>query len=82
MSAVTRHIYFTVESWDILNDYAETFGLTPSTAIRQLIDTSIDTAGQIETLTRHRDALGRRANNLAKPFKCRCGNTVQHPDVL
>ena len=54
--AVTRHIYFTKASWDILNEYAETFGLTPSTAIRQLIETSIDTAGQIETLTRHRDA--------------------------
>jgi len=83
MSAVTRHIYFTTESWDKLNEFALAHDLTPSTAIRQLIETSIEVAEQIQFLTAHRDALAKRQLILSEPFACpRCSAKIQHPHVF
>jgi len=85
---VTRHIYFSEESWALLDQFRP--DLAVSAKVNVLIQTAtIDAAEQLTMMTLHRDALKRQVDHLRKESSCAmCGSTaivqgyVSSPDDL
>lgn len=74
--AQVRNIYFSEETWKMLEEYADNHGLSISAAVRELVLTYTEKTQARIGLIDHRDALARRLVTMKQNARCSCGSTA------